>query len=277
MDISENTDLVERSVIDFIDCDKEKKTPGKIFAFLRENFGLKRKNQQKIINNLISEKKLEYTYEFGNSFLELSFSQPVSVSNHFILTPPEIYPKQRKDRVIIKIEKGVSFGRGAHPTTRLMLRCIDDVLYEKKGTLPEASAADIGTGNGVLAIAGALIGIKKVFACDIDTVSLHEARRNANLNQVGEKIIFDTIVNNKEKHDYIFANLRYPTLIDMKKVISGITKNKAIIFFSGIQTEEKKLIYKNFPGKIFKPVIEKEEKGWVAIVFEKQTAFQSRD
>lgn len=258
---------IEAVVLDYINSKKEKTTPGEISALLQRTLNFNRKLQKEVIQNLIQENILEYSFEYGRSFIDVSFNRPVQVSDHIILTPPD-QNIEANNGIVIQIEKGTSFGRGTHPTTRLMLQSMDDVLYKTKNRLSDTKGIDIGTGSGVLAIAGVMLGIGKMFACDIEPVSLSEAKRNAELNRVEKKIQFSTTIQDGEKLDFIFANLRYPTLIDLKSQIGTMIKKNGMIIFSGIQVEEKKLIYEKFSDGIFKPCFEKNEKGWSSIVFQ---------
>jgi ribosomal protein L11 methyltransferase len=77
------------------------------------------------------------------------------------------------------IDPGQAFGTGSHATTRLCLR----LLLELAGSERELGALlDVGTGSGVLAIAGALLGFAPVLALDHDRLSVDAARANAAVN-----------------------------------------------------------------------------------------------
>ncbi len=109
--------------------------------------------------------------------------QPVEVGR-IVVAPPWSEIRAAKDRIIIRIEPGMAFGTGTHETTRLCLKAI--MRFFKGG-----SFLDVGTGTGILAIAGArLFPDARIVACDTDPAALEIARENAGLNGVAERIEF---------------------------------------------------------------------------------------
>jgi ribosomal protein L11 methyltransferase len=84
--------------------------------------------------------------------------------------------------VAIRLEPGMAFGTGLHPTTRLCLEALEARLT------PGASVLDVGTGSGVLAIAAAMLGAGSVLALDVDPVAVSVARENFQRNDVGHKV-----------------------------------------------------------------------------------------
>ncbi len=78
----------------------------------------------------------------------------------------------------IRLEVGTAFGHGSHPTTRLVL----DELESIAAVAPLGSLLDVGTGTGVLALAGAVLGATPIVGVDLDEPSIAIARRNAERN-----------------------------------------------------------------------------------------------
>ncbi|HTT10148.1 MAG TPA: 50S ribosomal protein L11 methyltransferase [Burkholderiaceae bacterium] len=85
-------------------------------------------------------------------------------------TPPE------PAAVVIRLDPGVAFGTGTHPTTRLMLQWLD--AHPPRGL----RVLDYGCGSGILAIAAAKLGAARVVGTDIDDQALAAARANAAVN-----------------------------------------------------------------------------------------------
>ena len=126
-----------------------------------------------VIKALVGEGRLAYTYEYGCSFLEISYQRPVQVSPRILLAPPEFDLDPSGDRIIVRVASGAAFGCGRHPTTRLALRGIDHSLCGADGRRPgDGTVLDIGTGTGVLVIAAVRLGMAKGIGIDIDPVSL---------------------------------------------------------------------------------------------------------
>jgi ribosomal protein L11 methyltransferase len=102
--------------------------------------------------------------------------------------------------VTVRIDPGMAFGTGMHPSTRLCLRAMQAHLpaANREGTRrlavrgavrPAAGRAvlDIGTGSGILAVAAALLGAR-VWAVDEDPVAVAVARGNVRLNGVAARV-----------------------------------------------------------------------------------------
>jgi ribosomal protein L11 methyltransferase len=85
----------------------------------------------------------------------------------------------------IVIDPGQAFGTGAHATTRL---CLELLLELASHGLASGPLLDIGTGSGVLAIAGARLGFAPVLALDHDVLSVEAARANAAVNGVSLEV-----------------------------------------------------------------------------------------
>jgi len=128
--------------------------------------------------------------------------QPVAVGS-FIVAPSWYEVSVDPHHVLIRIDPGMAFGTGTHETTRLSLAAIEK--YFAGG-----SFLDIGTGTGILAIAAAkLFPQARIEACDTDAEAIEIARRNANLNEVSERITFreGTIAETTASADCVCANL----------------------------------------------------------------------
>jgi ribosomal protein L11 methyltransferase len=104
----------------------------------------------------------------------------------FLLSLPEVDP----ERIAIKIDPGMAFGTGTHPTTQLCLELMErssDLLGLKD--LTGLRVIDVGCGSGILSIAAIKLGAKTVVGVDIDEESVKNSRENADTNGVGEELI----------------------------------------------------------------------------------------
>ncbi len=266
-ELKKSSDKINKFIIDFIGRETKKNTPVDIVECLKKNFNIRRRESKKYLKHLISNGDLEYTNFFGRTFVEISFSKPVRISERILLTPPVVSYVKEKNDVVVILEKGISFGRGTHPTTRLCLQGIDFVLGDKTRLVDYSNALDIGTGSGVLVIAGVLLGVNSAHACDLDSISLSEAKNNIKKNNLVDKISVGESFDINKKYNYIFANLRFPTLIDLYETLIKITEKNSYLFLSGIKIEEIEKIKKKYLGLDFNKVWEQSEAGWVGIVF----------
>ena len=102
---------------------------------------------------------------------------PTRISDRLWIVPTWHEPPD-PEAVVVRLDPGVAFGTGTHPTTRLCLRWLDATLR------PGASVLDYGCGSGILAIAAAKLGASRVVGCDIDPQALQAARANSEANSV---------------------------------------------------------------------------------------------
>lgn len=102
-----------------------------------------------------------------------AFHRPVEVGRLWVGPPWESPPD---DAVAVVIDPGRAFGTGAHPTTQLCLRLLQDIESE--------SLLDVGCGSGVLSIAAALLGFEPVISVDVEPAAVEATRANADVNGV---------------------------------------------------------------------------------------------
>lgn len=129
---------------------------------------------------------------------------PVEVDAGFWVVPPWCTAPEEAvgapgDALTIVLEPGLAFGTGEHPTTRLCLRWLREVLADSSplnpplsssspnpslsaSTLSSASVLDFGCGSGILSIAALKLGAQRAVGVDIDPLALSSSRQNLALN-----------------------------------------------------------------------------------------------
>jgi ribosomal protein L11 methyltransferase len=206
----------------------------------REN-GVSKKLVKEAIKELVGGGELDYTYVYGTSFLEPSFSRPVRVSKRIVLKPPDLAYQAEPGDVVITLAGGAAFGNGAHPTTCLALEALDDALGN--GLFSEhterSKGLDVGTGTGVLAIALARLGVQEVLGTDIDPCAISEGQHNVSLNRLCERVtVLDTPMESlKDSYAVIVANLAYPTLKRMSSVLAAKLAEDGLLVLSGFKED----------------------------------------
>ncbi len=89
------------------------------------------------------------------------------------------------DEIALRLDPGVVFGAGTHPTTRDCLAALERLSTEADaGTL-----LDLGTGTGVLALAAACLGWRRVLAVDFNRLAARTACRNIKLNALDDRVL----------------------------------------------------------------------------------------
>ncbi len=133
----------------------------------------------------------------------------------------------------IKINPGLAFGTGTHPTTQMMAKMIDETLVA--GTYN--SFLDLGAGTGILSIMMYQRGIQAGVAAEIDPMAREKCLENFALNQISKIKVEDErfVVNTDSRFSLVVANIIDGVLIDLKKSISNSFTTTLIV--SGILEE----------------------------------------
>ncbi|MGJ3703286.1 50S ribosomal protein L11 methyltransferase [Variovorax sp. AFSI2.2] len=103
---------------------------------------------------------------------------PVEITPEFWIVPTWHEPPEQAKQVI-RLDPGLAFGTGTHPTTRMCLRWI-----AKQGAFAGQRVLDYGCGSGILAIGAAKFGAPDIDAVDIDEAAVSSTRLNAEANGV---------------------------------------------------------------------------------------------
>ncbi|MCD6586225.1 MAG: 50S ribosomal protein L11 methyltransferase [Desulfobacteraceae bacterium] len=174
--------------------------------------------------------------------------------------------------IVINIFPGVSFGSGEHPTTRLSIQGIEYALKNQKliRDFHHSTVLDIGTGSGILAITALKFGIETGIGLDTDPCSISEAKKNAQINGLENRIrILYPSEQPKATFSFITANLRFPDIMNLFPVISKKSAPGAPVVLSGIRPEETDAIIDRYTKKYFKCLLTSEEKNWSGLVLQK--------
>ena len=246
-------------------------TPPTLEKVLIDSHGLTKKVAKAAIRDLVAAGELAYTYEFGSTFLELSFNKPVRVSSHVVLKPPGHHFEPETGDVVVVIKPGVAFGDGRHPTSRLAVRGIEYVLKEVGVDMMagQTRILDIGTGTGILVLAAVKMGIRRGVGIDVDPAARSEAGENVSLNRLAGQIeISDQYLESIEgPFNLVAANLRFPTLKKIAPCLRKIIHPEGFLAFSGIRSHESAGLIKAYGRKGFEFLWQEESHDWTGVVF----------
>jgi ribosomal protein L11 methyltransferase len=115
--------------------------------------------------------------------------KPILIGQRLLILPAWLESPE-PNRIPIKIDPGMAFGTGTHPTTQLCLELME-VHFDQSQIENRKSemVIDVGCGSGILSIAALKLGAKTVLGVDIDIESVKNSRENAETNGVGEELI----------------------------------------------------------------------------------------
>ncbi|MGB9442922.1 MAG: 50S ribosomal protein L11 methyltransferase [Desulfobacterales bacterium] len=140
------------------------------------------------------------------------------------------------DRIGILLDPGLVFGTGTHPTTRDCLEALEAAAC----SMAFKTVLDLGTGTGLLSLAAARLGSKRVVGVDLNLLAARTAARNVQLNQLADRVV---IVQGKAEDiiaypaDLVIANIHYDVMrhlintqgfLDKKRfILSGLLRSEA--------------------------------------------------
>jgi ribosomal protein L11 methyltransferase len=131
------------------------------------------------------------------------------------------------DALNIRLDPGLAFGTGSHPTTRLCLRWLEQHVR------PDSSVLDYGCGSGILAIAALKLGASAAVGVDVDPAAVAAARENAARNGVAARFV-GTDVALALPVDLVVANILANPLIVLAPVLAAQCRPGGRIALAGI-------------------------------------------
>lgn len=142
---------------------------------------------------------------------------------------PGDYTLDDPGAVILRLDPGLAFGTGTHPTTALCLEWLDSLDVKDKSVL------DYGCGSGILAIAAILLGARTATGFDIDPQAVIATKDNAARNNVGEHICVGTDEPTESvQYDIVVANILAGPLCELAASICQLIAPGGSLALSGI-------------------------------------------
>lgn len=164
---------------------------------------------------------------------------------------------------VLRIDPGVAFGTGTHPTTRLCLAWLDEFIT------PDATVLDYGCGSGILSICAAKLGAAQVTGVDIDPQAVETARHNATFNQVQAQYdTSDVFAREPDKQfDIVVANILANPLVLLAPALLRRMKPGSQLLLSGILERQVAMVVEAYralePSLVLTPC--GLDEGWVAL------------
>ena len=169
---------------------------------------------------------------YKKDWLEQKFPS-INIGEKFIITNDK--DALSKSKILIKINPGLGFGTGHHPTTRMMLEKMENIKFSDKNIL------DFGSGSGILSIAAKKLGAKKVTAIEIDELAINSAKENIKFSDLSDIDIRLASIENlpqSYKFDIILANISSNTIIDFSELIYAHLIKGGLLLCSGILSSD---------------------------------------
>jgi ribosomal protein L11 methyltransferase len=181
--------------------------------------------------------------------------------------PPSPADGRRRDVVI---DPGRAFGHGAHPTTRLVLAALDELVAGGERVL------DVGCGSGVLAVAALALGAGTAVGVDTDPAAVAATYRNAARNglsvrltvatDVAELAVLDATGRGPDAYDLVVANMLRADLATMAPVVAAALAPAGTAVLSGALVDQRADVVASYGAVGLAPVAERSEHGWLGLI-----------
>ena len=164
--------------------------------------------------------------EWLKDFRPMRFGQRLWVA-------PTDQPVSDNGAVVVRLDPGLAFGTGTHPTTALCLEWLDGLPLHGRRLL------DYGCGSGILAIAGLKLGCAAATAMDIDPQAVAATRRNATGNGVAENLrVIGSDDGIEGRFDVVTANILAEPLVQFAESITSTLGSQGMLALSGVLCEQ---------------------------------------
>lgn len=185
---------------------------------------------------------------------------------HVVVCPAWINYDAAPGEVKILIDSNMAFGTGEHETTSMVLELMQDYIAGARTVI------DVGTGSGILGIAAAKLGAKRVFMTDIDYVAVKTAAHNAEENGVKDacEVCLNDLLDEKNvKGELILANITADVLLILSKTIVDHVENGGVMIMSGIIKSRVDEVIERYSSLGFALEKRRDKGEWIAIVMRK--------
>jgi ribosomal protein L11 methyltransferase len=200
----------------------------------------------------------------GDAYLDAwrAWARPVRAGARFVLVPSWLTGDASMvapDDLTIVLDPGRAFGSGSHPSTRLVLALMEDLVR------PGATVLDVGTGSGVLAVGACLLGAASVVAIDVDPVAVTATTGNAEANGVADRIAVATtpVAEVPGAFDLVVANIGAAVLRGLAPELVARVRPGGRLLLAGLLAAQADDVAVSFTGAVEAGRVE--ELGWVAV------------
>ena len=192
------------------------------------------------------------------------YFHPITIGKKLVICPTwrtnDCYPQ----RSVVMLDPGMAFGTGHHPTTRMCLELLEEIIQGEEKVL------DIGCGSGILSIASVQLGAEFSRGIEIHENAVDVARENCVSNNVDDKIdiVLGTLDEHKynECYDVAVANISSKVIVDLIQSLVRSIKVGGALILSGILSESFANIERAVSGVDVRIEDVKRDGDWVAIL-----------
>jgi ribosomal protein L11 methyltransferase len=185
------------------------------------------------------------------------------VTPHLVIQPPWEPAPAFVTGHLLRMDPGPAFGTGKHASTKMCLEAMEGLVLPTGWTM-----IDVGTGSGILALYGTLLGAGRVLALDTDPDALLWAKKNLALNGRPKVIELSSrpLEEVTESFHLVVANLNLATILDLLPHLLRVSRENGTLVLSGILREQCGAVIDGLSRyEVFEPrLLAREE--WAALI-----------
>ncbi|HEX9016445.1 MAG TPA: 50S ribosomal protein L11 methyltransferase [Chloroflexota bacterium] len=214
---------------------------------------------------------------------------PIPIGRRLLILPAWL-DSPEPDRIPIKIDPGMAFGTGTHPTTQLCLELMENAVEGRRSkvkklekddsrhTTDELRVIDIGCGSGILSIAAIKLGARGALGVDIDPESIRNSRENANTNGIGDELLLGVgsvqeVLEGRfpwNRAELVLANILAPVIIRLLDAgLAELAEPDGTLILSGILEEQSQGVIEAGERKGLRLQDRRQMGDWVALAMGK--------
>ncbi|MEZ4665566.1 MAG: 50S ribosomal protein L11 methyltransferase [Thermomicrobiales bacterium] len=195
--------------------------------------------------------------------------KPVRVGIRVVVRPPWQTYDPGDDDIVVLLDPGMAFGTGTHPTTQTALRLLETLELDGR------TVFDVGTGSGIIAIAAAKLGARKVDGVDIDAVSVRQAQTNIDLNGVRDSVtIWQSAMEATDStlptYDIVVANIIARVLVDISEQIAASIDTAGTLVLSGIIDSKEQSVIDCYAALGFEMIDRQQIEDWIGHIWRRR-------
>ena len=203
--------------------------------------------------------------------------QPISVGKYLEIMPSWTEPQLDPLRIPVKINPGMAFGTGSHPSTQLVVELLEESLRDFRARKDSRllNVIDVGCGSGILSIAALKLGASHALGVDIENDAIANSEENAKINGVLDRFTI-AIGSVKEIREgkfpiksapVVLANILAPTIIRLfEDGLGELVEPDGVLILSGILVEQADRVVDAATKHGFKFGEKRISGDWVALV-----------
>ncbi len=197
--------------------------------------------------------------------------EPLKIGARFLIQPAWI-EAAKTERIILRIDPGMAFGTGVHPTTQLALGFLETLVQS------DSQVLDLGSGSGILSFGAEKLGAISVQAVEVDGEAIGNAQHNAELNGSALTFTVGSIAEARELapeggYDLVVANIIATILLRlMDEGLCELVAEEGKLLLSGILEEQAEAMHAALAERSFEVVEQRQSGDWIALVARRKSA-----